>query len=74
MLKYGFLQTETMTPSNEVREFFLGTLKKRRWNRQFLILLEWCNLGFMFLGSRRKKESEIKYVVTSQNLKFDNTL
>jgi len=30
MLKYGFLQTETMTTSNQVREHFLGTLKKKK--------------------------------------------
>ena len=38
-------------------------------NRQFPIVLELCNLGFMFWDPEEKKESEIKYVVTSQNSK-----
>jgi len=37
------------------RTKFLGTLREKRGNRQLLIFLEWCNLGFIFLGSRRKE-------------------
>jgi hypothetical protein len=73
MLKYGFLQRETMTTSNQENKFFRRSQEKDD-GTQFLIFLEWCNLGFMFLWPRRKERFRNQICSDKPEFEFANTL
>ena len=74
MLKYGFLQRGTITTFHQENKNFSHIKEKKEGTENFWYFESGVIQDSCFWDPEEKRESEIKFVVTSQNSKFVNTL